>query len=149
MRLRSVGWGLLIVTGLLSASCDESLSDLVGPTPNLEPTFSSIQREIFDSTDSAGRRACTGCHNAAGSRFNGLDLTASVSYANLVGAPSSGNPGAVRVIPGDAGNSYLVHKLDGRGGIVGQRMPLGGPPFLTEGQILVIRTWIDRGALNN
>jgi hypothetical protein len=37
-----------------TAACDEALSSLTGPTPNLEPTLSSIQREIFDTTDSWG-----------------------------------------------------------------------------------------------
>ena len=66
--------------------------------------------------------------------------------------PSRGKPGAIRVIPGDPDNSYLIHKLDGavRGeAIVGVRMPLGTGPFLTEGQIRVIRRWIELGAPNN
>ena len=49
-----------------SAACDESLSDVAGPTPNLEPTFSSIQQEIFNMTDSSGRQACIPCHIAGG-----------------------------------------------------------------------------------
>jgi hypothetical protein len=53
------------------------------------------------------------------------------------------------VVPGDAENSYLVHKLDGRSDIVGQRMPRTSGPFLTEGQISIIRRWIDQGAQNN
>ena len=131
-----------------AAGCDEALSDLTGPTPNLEPTFSSIQQEIFDSADSFGRAACTQCHNAVGSRFNGLDLTSSVSYASLVGVASRGKPGAVRVVPGDPETSYLVHKLEGRAGVVGVRMPLNGP-YLTNGQVLVIKRWIALGAPNN
>ena len=43
--------------------------------------------------------------------------------------------GAIRVIPGDPENSYLIHKLDGRQSIVGQRMPRTTGPFLTDGQI--------------
>jgi len=142
---------VLIVACLVGAGCDEALSDLTGPTPNLLPTFSSIQREIFDATDSSGRAACTQCHNAIGSRFNGIDLTSSVSYANLVGVASRFKAGAVRVIPGDPGNSYLLHKLVDRPPqpIVGVRMPRNGPPYLTEGQILVIERWIALGAPNN
>jgi hypothetical protein len=137
-----------MVTTLGSVGCDEALSDLTGPTPNLEPTFSSIQQEIFSSGDSSGRPACTNCHNAIGSRFNGLDLSPAVSYSNLVNVPSRGKAGAVRVIPGDPENSYLIHKLEGRSTIAGVRMPLGGP-FLETGQILVIRRWIEIGAPNN
>ena len=36
--------------------------------------------------------------------------------------------GAIRVIPGDPENSYLMHKVEGRSGIVGLRMPFTGEP---------------------
>jgi hypothetical protein len=52
----------------------------------------------------------------------------------------------LRVAPGDPENSYLVHKVEGRPGIIGLRMPRNGPPFLTEGQIRIIRRWIELGA---
>jgi hypothetical protein len=148
MRRRLLHCALVVVTTLGSVGCDEALSNLTGPTPDLEPTFSSIQQEIFSSGDSSGRPACTNCHNAIGSRFNGLDLSPAVSYNNLVNVPSRGKAGAVRVIPGDPENSYLIHKLEGRSTIAGVRMPLGGP-FLETGQILVIRRWIEIGAPNN
>lgn len=150
MRLNGVGWALMIAASCLgSTACDEALTRLVGPTPNLQPTFSSIQRDIFEATDAAGRAACTGCHNAAGSRFNGIDLTASAAYASLVGVASRFKPGAVRVVPGDPDGSYLVQKLEGQAAIVGFRMPRNGPPYLTSGQMLVIRRWIAIGAPNN
>lgn len=148
MRRRLLYCTLAIVTTLGSVGCDESLSDLTGPTPNLEPTFTSIQQNIFSSGDSSGRPACTNCHNAVGSRFNGLDLSPAVSYGNLVNVASRGKPGAVRVIPGDPENSYIIHKLEGRSTIAGVRMPLGGP-FLETGQIQVIKRWIEIGAPNN
>jgi hypothetical protein len=132
-----------------SAACDEKLSDLTGATPNLQPTLSSIQREIFDTTDSAGRQACTNCHTDAGrTPPAGMVLRSGVAYSNLVGAASSGKPGAIRVIPGDPENSYLIHKLEGRPGIVGTPMPRGNA-LLSAGQILVIRRWIELGAPNN
>jgi hypothetical protein len=137
-----------MISTLGSVGCDEALSDLTGPTPNLEPTFSSIQQEIFSSGDSSGRPACTNCHNAVGSRFNGLDLSPAVSYSNLVNVASRAKAGAVRVIPGDPENSYLIHKLEGRSTIAGVRMPLGGP-YLEIGQIQVIERWIEIGAPNN
>lgn len=148
MQLSRLGYAVLIALALGTVGCDESLSELTGPTPDLEPTFSSIQEQIFSSGDAAGRPACTNCHNAVGSRFNGLDLTAAVSYNNLVNVPSRFKAGAVRVIPGDPENSYLIHKLEGRSTIAGVRMPLNGP-YLEAGQILVIRRWIEIGAPNN
>ena len=71
------------------------------------------------------------------------------SYQQLVGRASTGKPGATRVIPDDADNSYIVQKLEGSPDIVGERMPRGNGPFLTEGQMLVIRQWIKDGAPNN
>jgi len=137
---------VFVLAAVGAAGCDESLSDLAGPTPNLEPTFSSIQTQIFENGDSSGRPACTDCHNTRFAIFNGgLDLSHDAAYANLVSVPSRGKPGAVRVIPGDGTNSYLIHKLEGRAGIVGLRMPTSGP-FLTAGQIAIIQHWIDLGA---
>ena len=141
---------MVMVVGLACASCDESLSSITGPTPNLEPTFSSIQTNIFNMTDSSGRLACIQCHTDAGRTPSGnLVLLEGRSYQQLVGRGSTGKPGATLVIPGDAENSYIIHKLEGRADIVGQRMPRGNGPFLTEGQILVIRQWIKDGAPNN
>jgi hypothetical protein len=128
-------------------ACDENLSTLTGPTPNLEPTFASIQAEIFEKTDSAGRTACTDCHTSTGrTPAGGLNLNHDVAYANLVNAPTRSPVGLTRVIPFDPENSYLVHKLEGRADISGRRMPNNGPPYLTDGQILVIRRWIEIGA---
>jgi len=147
--MRRVTRVLAVLAATLMIGCDEKLSDLTGPTPDLTPTFSSIQHNIFEATDSAGRAACTQCHNAVGSRFNGVDLTSAVAYNNLVNVASREKPGLLRVAPGDPDNSYLIHKVEGRPGIVGLRMPFSGPPFLTDGQILVIKRWIELGAKND
>jgi hypothetical protein len=139
-----------LVFATTAMGCDEKLSTLTGPTPNLEPTFSSIQREIFDTTDSSGRLACINCHTNVGRNpSGGLNLMSGVSYASLVRVASSNKPGATRVIPGDPDNSYIIHKLEGRADIVGVRMPRGNGPYLTDGQILVIKRWIANGAPNN
>jgi hypothetical protein len=141
---------ILIATAFPTVACDENLSTLAGPTPNLEPTFASIQRDIFETADSAGRVACVSCHNTRGAPFTaGLNLEGAVSYDQLVNVPSRNKPGAVRVIPGDPDNSYLVHKVEGRSGIFGLRMPNNGPPFLTSGQIRILRRWIEVGAPRN
>jgi hypothetical protein len=77
-----------------------------------------------------------------------LNLTGSAAYSQLVSAASSGKPGATRVIAGNPDASYLIQKIEGAPGIVGQRMPMNGP-FLTSGQIAIIRRWIELGAQNN
>ena len=123
-------------------ACDEKLSDLAGPTPNLQPTLSSIQSEILS-------QKCIGCHTGNGRFLPGImNLTEGNSYANLVGVTSIEKPALQRVNPGDPENSYIIHKLEGRAGISGVRMPLNGTP-LTDGQILVIKRWIELGAPNN
>ena len=71
------------------------------------------------------------------------------AYDQIVNVASRGKPGAIRVIPGDPENSYLVHKIEGRSDIVGRRMPQAGPPYLTDGQILILKRWIATGAPRN
>ena len=140
---------LTLVISMIGAACDEPLSMVGGPTPNLEPTFSAIQRDIFQASDSSGRPVCVSCHTVANARFAaGLVLTPDAAYAALVNVPSVERPALSRVRAGDPENSYLIHKLEGRSGIVGQRMPFGAGP-LTSGQISIIRRWIELGARND
>lgn len=135
----------------LCIGCDENLADIAGPTPNLTPTLSSIEREIFNTTDSSGRAACTNCHTDAGGRVPpvGMVLLPGRAYDFIVNVPARGRPGAIRIIPGDPENSYLVHKIEGRADIAGLRMPRSGPPYLTDGQIAIIKRWIQLGAPRN
>lgn len=141
--LRSLCWGLgVAIASIALGACDEKLSDLTGPTPNLQPTLSSIQREIFS-------QRCIGCHNGAGRFLPAvMNLTEGNAYASLVGVASIEQSALQRVAPGDPENSYIVHKLEGRVGITGARMPFTGTP-LTDGQILVVRRWIELGAPND
>ena len=74
----------------------------------------------------------------------GLDLSDGVARANLVDVPST-QTGLDLVEPGDAENSYLIHKLEDRPGIVRDRMPPTGDP-LTAAEIEAIRDWINAGA---
>jgi hypothetical protein len=139
---------VVALLGIAASGCDESLSSFAGPTPNLTPTFSSIQRDIFEAPDSSGRPACTGCHNPGNVltfRQVGLNMTSAASYDSLVGIASRQKPALLRVAPGDPENSYLIHKVEGRPGIFGDRMPDSGP-FLSAGQIAIIKRWIELGA---
>lgn len=140
---------LTLTLGLMaSAGCDESLSKIAGPTPSLEPTFSSIRANIIEAQDTAGRRACIQCHTNVGRNpAAGLNLAVD-PYAAMVNVPARNKPGAVIVVPGDPDGSYLYQKLIGAPGIVGLRMPLV-PPHLTEGQLLIVRRWIQNGAKND
>lgn len=105
-----------------------------------DPSFANDIVEILN------RRSCTssGCH---GSAQGGLTMTtAEVSYSNLVDVTSP-NSGETRVIPGNATDSYLVKKLEGRQS-VGERMPLGMTPLNTT-DLQNIKNWINQGAKNN
>ena len=145
-----IGAATIALLVVASSGCDEKLSDITGPTPNLTPTLSSIQREIFNVTDSSGRVMCIGCHSDQNRvPASNLVLLEGRSHQQLVGRGSTGKAGATLVIPGDPDNSYLVKKLEGATDIAGQRMPRTNGPFLESGQIKVIRRWIEEGAANN
>ena len=132
-----------------AVACDENLSKIAGPTPDLEPTFASIQRDVFEAADSSGRKNCTACHSSIGrTPSGGMSLDHDVAYDSIVRVASSRKTGAVRIIPGDPDGSYLVQKVEGASGIVGVRMPFGGP-YLSDGQILILRRWIQLGAPRN
>ncbi len=137
---------IAIASAVVLSSCGSSDSPMQpspNPTPTpLQPTFSSISTQVFEGI-------CVNCHNATGAAFaGGLRLDAGQAYNQLVNTPSTGKPAAVRVIPGNASDSYLIHKLEGRSDIVGNRMPLSGSA-LSQADIDVIRTWIAQGAQNN
>jgi hypothetical protein len=108
-----------------------------GPDTPLTADFQSIQDNIFTPI-------CVRCHSGAGAP-EGLQLDAGHSYALLVGVASTEAPGLARVQPNDPDSSYLVQKLEGSAGIVGQRMPFGGP-YLPQSTIDVVRQWITNGA---
>lgn len=109
-------------------------------TVKADPSFSNDIWEILT------RRGCTGgaCH---GSGQGNLTMTsASGAYAALVNVTSLAS-GETLVIPGNADDSYLVKKLEGRQS-VGARMPLNGSP-LDNVDLSNIRNWITQGAKNN
>ena len=132
---------LLLVVGAAACGSDSPTAPTTPtPTPGgLQPTLSSIQSVVFDAS-------CIGHHGDHATEA-GLDLTAGQSYANLVNVPST-QVALNLVTRNDAENSYLIHKLDGRAGIVGVRMPVGAAA-LSNAQIDVIKQWINAGAQNN
>ena len=105
-------------------------------------SFAADVQPIFDQTC-----ALAGCHSAASGSAS-LVLAAGSALDNLVGVPSSQQPGTDRVTPEDPDNSYIVRKIEGASGISGGRMPLNRSP-LSATQITTIRTWITEGAQNN
>jgi hypothetical protein len=77
----------------------------------------------------------------------GLNLQTSAAYASLVNVASTEDATKKLVLPGDAQNSYIVIKVEGRQSVGGQ-MPLGAAPLDTI-DLKNLRNWIDQGALNN
>jgi hypothetical protein len=132
---------LTLALGITACGGSDSSPTTPSPAPEpLQPTFTSIRTNVLSVR-------CVACHSGSGAP-EGLNLEANVAYLNLVNARSAQRPALLRVAPGSAETSYLIHKLDGRSDIAGLRMPQGGP-FLSTGDIQVIRTWIDQGAQNN
>ncbi len=89
--------------------------------------------------------ATSACHSMRGGKA-GLVLEEGVAGGNLVNIASTEQPTLRRVLPGDPEQSYLVHKIEGRPGISGVRMPKARPPLAQE-QIDLIRLWITQGAV--
>lgn len=68
-------------------------------------TLSHVQRLVFDNN-------CTRCHGANGTATAALDLTDGKAHASLVNRPAlCTTDGSMRVVPGNAGNSFLYRML--------------------------------------
>ncbi len=104
------------------------------------PSYAADIQEIWD------RRGCSQsqCHGSA--MQGGLDLREGNSHGELFNVPAQGEE-AVRVIPGNAQDSYLVIKLEGRQ-TFGDQMPQSGTP-LDSIDLANVRNWVDQGAENN
>ncbi|MCE4535824.1 hypothetical protein LXT12_00940 [Pelomonas sp. P7] len=147
MKLKRWAWSALCAAAAMVAGCGggsgagldgngRPIGEGADPGGPMTASFASIQSHVFTPV-------CTACH-AGGAAPQGLRLDATNSYAMLVGTASAEVPSLKRVAPGDAANSYLIHKLEGHQS-VGARMPFGGP-YLDANTIGLIRQWIDNGA---
>ena len=96
--------------------------------PEKDVSYSAEVQPFFDL-----RCANYGCHEDQ-SRAANLSLT---SYLALTERPGI-------IIPGDAGSSLLMQKIDGR-----LPHPIEVPILINENQLTGIRTWINEGAKNN
>ena len=109
------------------------------PTVKADPSFAG------DVWAALQRNSCSssGCH---GTGQGGLTMSSAAgAYAALVNVASPATA-EIRVIPGNANDSYLVKKLEGRQ-TAGDRMPLGGNIDATD--LANIKNWINQGAKNN
>ncbi|MHC1743491.1 MAG: c-type cytochrome domain-containing protein [Syntrophobacteraceae bacterium] len=91
------------------------------------PSFSEVSAVLTDN--------CTLCH-AAPSPASGLRLD---GYAGIM---KGGKSGPV-VVPGDPEKSEIIRRLRG---LSEPRMPMSGPPWLSDDKIALIEQWIKAGA---
>lgn len=115
-----------------------------GPPPSASSgAYDTIQTQIFNQ-----HCLSAGCHNST-AQAGGLNLTAGVSYGDLVGVtpqnPDAAAAGLQRVTPFDPANSFLLIKLTNPAPGEGSRMPQGQSP-LPPADIAMIRNWIAEGA---
>jgi hypothetical protein len=122
------------------AACRIAVGGLGKCAPVVATGFTAVE-QIF-------ARSCggNGCHVREDEPGGGLDLSAGVAHAALVGVASLGARDRVLVEPGDPDASYLMCKLlpacDLRRG---DRMPLEAAA-LSDGELATIRAWIADGA---
>lgn len=140
MRSRTI---LVLVSGVLLAACGgESVTE-----PTVEREILTNPSFVTDINSILLQRGCASgsCH---GSGAGGLTLneSATTNFSRLVGVQAVAELFQL-VEPGDAQNSYLVIKIEGRQ-TRGSIMPRGGSP-LDAIDKTNIRNWIDNGASNN
>jgi hypothetical protein len=153
MSTRVSNKALSIVLPVLLAACvSDGEGTPTGPngeppaeverTVKISPSFSADIVEIFE------RRGCNidGCHGTGTGAGTLLLTDTATAYAGLVDVLSGCN-GIIRVIPGDADNSYLVMKVEGTH-TCGGRMPPNDNPLDSIDQAN-IRNWVTEGAFNN
>jgi hypothetical protein len=131
---------VLLTVALLAtiAGCSDNGTDpTTGGGTGTTVSLAADLQPIFDTR-------CTSCHGAGG--FGGLELSANVAWANLLGVESMGYSPRQRVVSGNPEKSVLYLKINGDPS-VGRRMPQGGT--LDADTIELFRVWIAQGALNN
>ena len=122
---------------VMLSACQSRKVDLtgVGLAPD-SVSYSADVRPVLDA--SCGGAACH-----IPNTTNGVNLSNYASIRASVGFQY----GSPIVVPGDADASPMVDKISGQPQF-GERMPRGMTPLLA-GEIEIIRTWIDEGALDN
>ncbi|MDZ7781127.1 MAG: hypothetical protein U5R14_14500 [Gemmatimonadota bacterium] len=106
------------------------------------PSFADDINPIFSEQGCSASQ----CHGGGEAGLT-LSSDAAANRAELVDVASTQESEFLRVDPGDAENSYLVIKLEGRQS-VGDQMPLDQSP-IDDIDLGNIRNWIDNGAPDN
>lgn len=98
--------------------------------------FSGIQKTLFNPT-------CAACHGGGKSAAAGLYLTEGKSYDALVNVASAkATDGSLRVVPGDAENSFMYKVVTGTDGV----LSFDHSNMITEEKyVKLIGNWITKG----
>lgn len=136
---------ILIVSAalLLLTACKEDKDNSPTGPNNTAVSFANDIQPMFDTN-------CVGCHSPGGpAPAQLLNLSAAVSYNNLVNKMSAQDSTVFLVFPGDDSKSLIIDKLKGRA-TVGPNavMPPSGA-VLSNDQIDIIEHWINDGADRN
>jgi len=150
-HLRNV-YSFAVMCGALAVGCgggssSQDVNPITGPV-----SFSQNVQPIFNQNC-----ATAGCHSGPSVTASGnLDLSAAVSYANLVNHATSAGcatqaPNVLRVNPGDTMGSMLWRKVAADPSRCFSAMPLGtsGLIHTQPNAFSTIEKWIQEGAANN
>jgi hypothetical protein len=141
----------MAMTVLMVAYAASACVDFEAPDPIVlpdtlvaQPSFARDIQPILTA-----RCATASCHTFVTMQGD-LALDSAHSYAQLVNVEAKLRSGKVRVLPGNAADSWLYNMIseDSTERTGEPRMPLGRTP-LTDNQIGTIVNWINQGAANN
>ncbi len=129
-----------------AGAATDAIDGTIAPCSNAptNPSFAvSFATDLHNGVLARGR--CLNCHTGDGIGIvqSGLDLS---SYMSL--RTGGGRSAASIVIDGMPCASIIYQKI-GPSPPFGRRMPYDGPPYLADGDILLVHDWIAQGALDN
>lgn len=147
---------LLAGAAILLGGCIDSIEPDVGPlqasscvNDDTDPSSDvSFKDDIIPMILMQTGTGCLQCHapdapTPLGFEVSGLDLS---SYASA--ARGGANSDGTAIIPGQPCQSIMYQKVSPAPPF-GGRMPLNGPPYLSEQQLQLVHDWISEGAKNN
>ena len=138
-----IGITVLLINIPVGATPPSGCTNLDAVPPQFTISYQAAIQGLFNNFN--GANGCTDCHEPAAGPTGGLDLTAGVSWSNLVNHLSAQDISWFRVVPNHPEESLLFQKINCDDPGVGQRMPYGFPALTAEQQALIY-DWIAGGA---
>lgn len=115
-----------------------AVSEPAVSTPSPEAVAGPVR---YDQVAPIFATRCVKCHTEKGLMGGPPEGYRLASYADTVSTADR-----VRVVPGSPEASELVRRIRGQ---ASPRMPLDGPPFLTDDEIALIEQWIADGVMDS